>query len=1081
MATIPKKPLTEAQYQAQSGQLAQQEAETQKKLEATPGYFSNITAPTKSAIVKDVQLSDLQARQEALKSQKLAQDWYGVSGSEDSMVSKPQEGWLMSALNALAQPLYAEVGAAKYLLGKAAPGKNILESMDESRKGRETYGSLLKQYNIPTPVAAPLGFAMDVALDPVNMLMLGEVGTVGKIATGVKEAGIEGGVAAAKSSGFNFLKTVSKVLPEVGKSDRAVQVRRAIEELSMAGKTGLTEHSPEVINFIKNNIEPATTFTARLKQGLYSTGEKIGELKSGLTEKAAEAKTAYETLTGRTMEKMLEERAMKLTMGDYARNIISKVPGGEKFLNIADYNTTKWTQRAMATDKVLDAFKRNEAMLSDVYDPVKGFKVNPNFTENQINDILGTFLNVVRDTPDEIVLKANRDTESIIRELNSSLDQAIELGKSSKNITRGSTVFENAANMFDEVSHEEKVNNLRDIIKEFSGKSTGIETFDKLTQNFNKLKVGNVKVGEKILNAYGKFIGIFKSMKLGPLSPASMVYATVGNVTMTHMAGLDLTRPVLYKRWGQAFNYLRGKEGEEIARIITTNPEIKQLATEFPTYFARVFGFTYQEALAKNALLLFTQKSIEEGLDLLSPEFLSAKKEFVSTLDKTLRENIEIRRGIKSMTTPTQLAEQARSEVETGLKKGVQLSEAEKLAAKTIEEGQVGLAVNELSMSPFIDLKNSLSSSALKGNKFAKIASWALDQTEKYQLVDQTSRLGTFVSLIEDGVTEKELARIAGWSGFGLTAGGTKISPADIAMTTTKNGEKLYHFTPLKASQIVNDIYMNYNAMPAAVQVLRQLPILGSPFFAFTYAMAMKTGETALTNPSAFNKVSFLLNEIQKDKSPLEKAALNTKYYSWYNQPGMINLGKLPFFSDNPIYMNVANMIPYYSMNMFMPSERKFSEGIRGQLATAIDNVPFLKDPIGQLITDYFILPSIIQDVQPQNMWGGPLYPKSAPWYQKYITAPVKQLGESVVPSSVALTAPLASAILPDNIISSIPSYPFRKVAFGVQGKTPVGVTAKEDAASRGLRSMLSLVGVNLYPEDLSNLTYQVKKSMKKK
>lgn len=33
---------------------------------------------------------------------------------------------------------------------------------------------------------------------------------------------------------------------------------------------------------------------------------------------------------------------------------------------------------------------------------------------------------------------------------------------------------------------------------------------------------------------------------------------------------------------------------------------------------------------------------------------------------------------------------------------------------------------------------------------------------------------------------------------------------------------------------------------------------------------------------------------------------------------------KLPFFQENPLYLNVANMIPYYSMNMFMPNERKY-------------------------------------------------------------------------------------------------------------------------------------------------------------
>lgn len=77
---------------------------------------------------------------------------------------------------------------------------------------------------------------------------------------------------------------------------------------------------------------------------------------------------------------------------------------------------------------------------------------------------------------------------------------------------------------------------------------------------------------------------------------------------------------------------------------------------------------------------------------------------------------------------------------------------------------------------------------------------------------------------------------------------------------------------------------MNYAAMPAAVKVLRSLP-MGSPFFSFQYAMAAKLGQTLVSNPAAFNKVSFALHEASGNKTPLVKEALNSPYYSFLSNP----------------------------------------------------------------------------------------------------------------------------------------------------------------------------------------------------
>jgi len=75
---------------------------------------------------------------------------------------------------------------------------------------------------------------------------------------------------------------------------------------------------------------------------------------------------------------------------------------------------------------------------------------------------------------------------------------------------------------------------------------------------------------------------------------------------------------------------------------------------------------------------------------------------------------------------------------------------------------------------------------------------------------------------------------------------------------------------------------------------------------------------------------------------------------------------KLPFFQENPLYLNVANMIPYYNMNMFAPSERKYNDSLGDKLVSVLDKTPILKDPVGQVMFDYFIQPLIIKDSLPQ-------------------------------------------------------------------------------------------------------------------
>jgi hypothetical protein len=124
---------------------------------------------------------------------------------------------------------------------------------------------------------------------------------------------------------------------------------------------------------------------------------------------------------------------------------------------------------------------------------------------------------------------------------------------------------------------------------------------------------------------------------------------------------------------------------------------------------------------------------------------------------------------------------------------------------------------------------------------------------------------------------------------------------------------------------------------------------------------------------------------------------------------------------------------------------------------------------------DYIILPAIMQDQKPVNAWGAPLYPKDSTGLEKAGYA-ARSFGETVVPSSIGA---LSSFGLSDDQLQYLPSYPGRKLGFATRGKTSVGVIGKESAASRGMRSALSLAGINLYPVDLTNVAAEIKKKSK--
>lgn len=188
---------------------------------------------------------------------------------------------------------------------------------------------------------------------------------------------------------------------------------------------------------------------------------------------------------------------------------------------------------------------------------------------------------------------------------------------------------------------------------------------------------------------------------------------------------------------------------------------------------------------------------------------------------------------------------------------------------------------------------------------------------------------------------------------------------------------------------------------------------------------------------------------------------------------------KLKFFGENPIYLNVANMLPYLSLNLFAEEGRKYKERFPDKMAETIENMPLLKDPVGQIIFDYFIQPTLIKDIAPQTQFGSPLYPIDASGLQKAGYAG-RQLAEAFVPSGPGAIAGTIAGLtpLPEGAIEMTPSYRFRSLARAVRGEDPVTAKwRKEEPVWRWGRGALSTIGL---PVSQMNLDYIAKELSKK-
>jgi len=744
----------------------------------------------------------------------------------------------------------------------------------------------------------------------------------------------------------------------------------------------------------------------------------VAQFYRNVSQKSVDATREYEKLIGKTLEDRLQALASRTTVFELGEKWLTEKGGNwEKGLGFFGYSSQKWTEAAKL--KELE----------------KAGKLGVNVVEEVTNpfDVIGKGVRSdrgPRTISNEIMDGADLVNAPYWSRSSDSLENMYRMrGEASKDehwgklISKELTEMEDMLRKGNYVKQADKIKKVAietpDGGKYFTATqedlATTMQYYKAQINGYDKqiARVLSSDYGRKFMKNYAIYIGLFKNAKIGGNLLTAGTNAVVGNLTMTGMMGIDILNAGYARAVKKAITIAKGKDYKAITEILG-QPDVHRVMQQYPDLFQGVFGVNPKLVLKGEAYIDEVAAEYAKtggnlkGLDEIKAEF-----------KRVFKGEITASRNFLSSTVPGARQPDIPSTFIT----------------------------SEVMRGPYGLFKAGVDKKAKEGVPFAKFFSWYLNKPmEAYNKVDQTFRLAGALHLSQHGVNARELTQLAKR---------IRLNPQDY---TKIAGRNLYKIDFEKAMDITTEAYMNYLAMPAFVQIMRTLPIMSSPFFSFAYGMGALTAKTGAYNPAFFNKMQFLLREISGNKSPLEKEALGSKYYEWFNQEGMVKLNMLPFFEDNPYYLNMENMIPYYTMNVFQPQERSYESRFGRVAASLFDKTPFFNDPVGQLMVDYMILPNLIRGEQARGQFGQPLWRKDAGLLNKFGTM-VRAGAESLVPPLIGY----AGIITPESIAPVLPSYRWRGMTYAKYGKGSTGVPTKEPPSEKTKRLQAALAGWSTY------------------
>lgn len=1047
-------------YEEQLNALRGKSEALYSKLEQSPTALGGETSPTAGELSTQVQYDALQKQMLGIRKKAQTEHWYGPqtsnAPSDATTEGGKAPGLVTKALDVLSRPLYGVEGAVAHTLGKGT-GTDVWKSMAQNISvDKRTFGDLLKSSSVPYPIAAPLGFALDVAFDPVNWATAGTTALIPRLAKGVAKGAVEEGAVgaarglglAAKSGLLNKAVFAEKYIPLPGQSTEWYKAK--LGGMQKAAVSSTEQYNKLIGKDINQLVGKYGVPTTKGKLPTLSPfgGSKYRASLGEMIQIAAETNP----LTAQMFKAMNYSNKdwMRLArIKDSMQNSLG-ISGGTFNNAMKAYEEGKPIDEFLAEAKAgIEATPKGDTMINWGDNAVSLPDQN---IDNVIKQLSGSMSGIA--DPKKAISLANdmEDAATIMH----SPDMAVTLDP-----------IENAMRIAsEEVGGTVTLDDIKKLVNQPGMEETGLKWYDNTVNAINNLKYTaktkngdkTYAVGKNALEGYQAFINIFKRAKVGA-SPSSWMNSILGNPTMAWMAGINIFDKQYVKRLSDSAKVAMGsKDSDLVLQEFFENAEIARIMKEMPTAFSRTTGMNPQYTSMKYMVAKALRSASDAGISTKGVD----KTQLAEELSKELEDIMS------SVLTSDDIlsAHTAISKTAGDIAKGG-IDSPMKMAQQMLKEGGISTADLPTSLVANEFLESKLATKIFERIREkaeapnATFAQKAMNtmfnkSIDAYDHIDQSYKNATIMYATKDGFTEGELHKIRRF---------VQLEPEDVLAPVKDGGVIRYRISGEKALELANETFLNYNAMPAMIKALRNMPIVGSPFASFMYGMLLKTANTAAYNPAVFNKISSGLNDFGGEKTPLEKKALKGKYYSYLDTPSMF---RLPWAEQNPLYLNVANMIPYYSFNMFNPSERKYADLYPDKLVNLIDSTPFMKDPVGSVIFDYLIQPMILKESIPVGSFNQPLYPYDANFGTKSLYA-MRQLGESVVPG---VLAPLG-AIVPSDYAEMLPSYGMRKFSNAVAGQNPQGIPTAEPKWSRLSRAVGGYAGLPV--QSPVNLTYQSK------
>jgi len=1071
------------------------------KLSSSPTAYARNTSPSKGDLTISSNLSSLKKQIEGLRSEQRGNRWYGVSDKDDDVPGKP-EGFFMRGLEGLQKPLNTIAGAAQYALDIGTKS-SLLENTKEAREKGLTFGDILKQEGVDNrAVRGTLGLLLNVMFDPINWATVGTSALIPRIGVGLVKGATKSGVKGAlEAAGKGLTSNLSKKAIGVSKFLPIKTTARAVGRV--AENVGEYKGLEGASNLLTKGIEKGRTlaekFAARAVKDADRYDELIGKDPLELLGKGLIRGKGFGTgKVGAYIDDAIRGK----------NEILNKIPGvrylgkdsikglgqtkGDIFADFFDYSPLKRNTLMEKKDEIIKEMEKIDILgtgniekadfldLADFYNPkAQVTRFDPKskqevreFIRDTITSADGTITNPLKKEfqGGKIrVLDNIENANALLEQAGKAIDQKL-LVDMYKPLTPGLT----GVDVYDNFIARVKNTSLRDW-KE--GRLLGPKVLASAQIDAKKLvdvwnsggkEFVDIKPLNNLLKGLENFTFMFKAFKV-PLNVGSHVVAYLGNFFMGAMMGLPTWKQKYIESVMIGRKFAKGKLSmQQFAEVFTgADDSMRTLAVENPTVFKSIFGvnpleifdrMVKEEKLSKFLNYRDEMKSIEERMTEMGKEV-----SVIRSIDETVKIVDDLPRTAGVINTEKAI-EESLSKFKTPTE-GRMEDMMNNIKRTKVDEYSSFLGSSEMSESSFYERwRNSIATKRKENpNDFTlKFTNMIVNgMTKSYESIDQGFKIGNFIYLTKVGLTAEELAKV-----------GNIVDLTDSVLPVViSGGEKLYKIKPLAATRISSEAYMNYSAMPDFVKVMRSLPMVSAPFLSFQYAMLPKTAKTLLHNPSYFNKVSFALNEMNSGRSPEERIALENKYNQYLNSPTVVK-----FFGM--MNVDVKGYIPHLTMNMLNPSERTYDDSPQGKALKALDKLPVMQHPIGQMFKDYFLQPMVLKGTgqNPQGQFGQPLYQSYDEKGRKIDVglmgrAPyaLRTLADAITPGVANyLGVPLGMTGMSPEAIDYLPSYGMRSLANATQGRTSIGKMTKENVIQKTLRTLFSRTGFPMYPLDIT-------------